>query len=126
MEIPSHRWHSQRWFVGGLVVAIGVLLLLMNIGLIERFSIWRFWPLILIAAGISRFLTNKRADGFWLLALGVWFQVSLLHLWDLGFGDTWPAILIAFGIYLIWHSAEKESWRRRVDQSHSASLHQPS
>lgn len=121
----TSQWHSQRWLVGAVLIAIGALLLLMNIGLIERFSLWRFWPLILIAAGISRLMASKRAEGFWLLTLGLWFQISLLHLWGLSFGETWPAILIAFGVFLIWDAAEKQARQRNLHQKYSVSQQQP-
>lgn len=112
----ARHWLSQRWLIGGLLVAIGFFLLLMTMGLIERVSIWRFWPLLLVAGGISRLMTRRYAEGFWLLALGVWCQVSLLRVGNFGFGDTWPVLLIAFGIYLIWNAAEKEARRRRLEQ----------
>lgn len=108
MDIAATRWHSRRWWIGGFLVTFGLLLLLMNIGIIERFPVWRFWPLVLIAAGVVRLFTpHQRATGFWLVVLGLWLQVSFLRLWGLHFGDTWPLMLIGFGLYLIWQSAER-------------------
>lgn len=38
---------------GGLVlVVLGVLLLLSNLGLLDWTALWQFWPLILVAVGV--------------------------------------------------------------------------
>lgn len=44
----------MRFNAGGLVlILLGVLLLLQNLGLFSWDSLWRFWPVALIAAGLS-------------------------------------------------------------------------
>lgn len=125
MEIAPHRYFSRRWMVGTILILVGLLLFLMNLGMIERFPIWKFFPLLLIAAGISRMLESyRRAEGFWFLALGIWLQASFLRLGGLSFRDTWPAVLIAFGVYLIWQSAERASRARAKQQDVEYVVHQ--
>ncbi len=120
MELAPQRYFSRRYLVGGILVLAGVLLLLMNIGIIAHFSLWKFFPLLIIAGGISRLLEPyRRAEGFWLLALGLWLQASILQVGGLTFGDTWPAVLVAFGIFLIWQSAEHDARRRRIEATRS-------
>lgn len=122
MDRAAQGWRSRRWLIGGFLVAFGFLLLFMNMGVIARFPVWRFWPLVFIAAGIDRiFTTRQRATGFWLVVLGLWLQVSLLRVWGLHFGDTWPVMLIGFGIYLIWQSAEREAGRRMTKRTAESS-----
>ena len=121
MEMTSHRWGSGRLFVGGLLIALGLVFLLMNLDIIERFPIWRFWPLILVAIGINKLLQPfHRSEGFWLLALGLWMQWNVLKLFGYSWGDTWPAALILLGIYWMWESFEKEARRKRYQQPHSS------
>lgn len=118
MESVVQQKVNVRWLLGGALIALGMLILLMNVGVLERFSVWRFWPLLLIVAGIARFVqSDKKSEGFWFVALGVWLQVSLLRLWDLSFGETWPAIVIALGIFIMWESLEREARRRKAEQA---------
>lgn len=118
MEIASHRWLNGRWIIGGALIALGILFLLMNVGVIDKvpiWNIWKYWPVVLIAMGVNKLFTPyNRAEGFWLLSLGVWFQVSLMHLWGFGFHDTWPGILIALGIFWMWGALERESRRKKA------------
>lgn len=117
MEMTSHRWDGGRLFIGGLLIALGLVFLLMNLEVIGRFSIWRFWPLILVAIGINKlFQPFHRAEGFWLLALGIWMQWNVLDLLGYSWGDTWPAALILLGIYWMWESFEKEARRKSFRQ----------
>jgi hypothetical protein len=120
MELTTNRYFSRRFLIGGILILGGVLLFLMNIGIIARFPIWKFFPLLIIAGGISRLVVPyERAQGFWFLILGIWLQVSMLRLGGLTFGETWPAVLVAFGIFLIWQAAERDARRRRAEETQS-------
>ncbi|MEW6511288.1 MAG: DUF5668 domain-containing protein [Bacteroidota bacterium] len=105
--------HERRRFgsqvvIGTLLILAGVALLLENQGLIEVGSIWRYWPLIIVAFGVAKLARarsrEEQGSGLWITIIGLWFLVSILHLWDLGFGDTWPALFIAFGVSMLWKS----------------------
>lgn len=51
----------MRVNTGGIVlIAIGVLLLLQNFGILNWGSLWKFWPLILVALGISMLLPKRQ------------------------------------------------------------------
>ncbi|MFZ5823136.1 MAG: LiaI-LiaF-like domain-containing protein [Bacillota bacterium] len=44
----------MRFHAGGLIlILLGVLLLLQNLGLFSWESLWKFWPVVLIGAGLS-------------------------------------------------------------------------
>lgn len=123
MDITSQRWLSGRWFIGGALIAVGLIILLMNIGMIDRFPIWKFWPVALIVAGVSRFFQPyHRAEGFWIMAIGIICQWSFLRIGGLGWGDTWPAFLIALGVFQMWESLEKESQRRKMQEQQNPTL----
>lgn len=96
----------------------------MNIGILDRFPVWKFWPVILIVIGINKFLESyKRAEGFWLIGLGIWLQWSVLRIYDYGFRDTWPIVLILFGIYQIWEAFERDARKKRFEQTSTISVH---
>jgi hypothetical protein len=89
-----------------VLILAGAALLLENQELIQVGPLWRFWPLIVIGLGIAKFTrAQSREDqgsGMFLALIGIWFLVSVLHLWDLTFHDTWPAVFIAFGASMLW------------------------
>lgn len=51
----------MRINTGGIIlIVLGVAFLLSNFGLIAWESIWKFWPLILVAAGIGMLFPRKQ------------------------------------------------------------------
>lgn len=94
-----------QMLTGGILVVVGILLTLMNMDLIEPLPLWRYWPSILILVGLVKFFTSsgrrRRLDGYWWLVFGSWFQVSIVRVWGLGFGDTWPMLIVAWGVSLL-------------------------
>lgn len=104
----GQRWrHHFLW--GMLLIAFGVLVLLDRSGLLELdidlHRIWHFWPLLLVLFGLAEMVppTTPRylLSGLWNIFFAAWWYVSFEHLWGLGFGDTWPALLIAWGLGLV-------------------------
>jgi hypothetical protein len=41
------------------------------------------------------------ANGLWEIFFAGWWYVSFNHIWGLGFGETWPALLVAWGIGML-------------------------
>jgi hypothetical protein len=126
MELTHHGSVRSRWIIGGALVAVGVALFLMNIGVIARVHVWNYWPLIFVVMGATKLTAPyKRSEGFFWLALGAWFLVSTLRLWDLRWRETWPAILVILGIRWMWESVEREKLRtaRMSSQQQHVSLH---
>jgi hypothetical protein len=93
-----------RGAIGITLVALGGVLTAMNFDVLEPVSIVRFWPMILVVLGIlglTKPNPGKPLEGYWLLVIGLWLQVSLLELWGLGFRETWPMLVIAWGVSLL-------------------------
>ena len=53
---------SRRYLAGSIFIAVGVIILLSNLGLIS-FGIWDLWPVILVIAGLSLILKPFRRRG---------------------------------------------------------------
>jgi predicted membrane protein len=94
-------------FFGSVVVAVGVLLLFDNSGLIDAgdvFSEW--WPVVVIVAGLLAFLANPR---HWQIPLIVIVVGTALLLRTLGVVDSLsvvvPALLILIGVFVIFGRA---------------------
>ena len=88
------------------VIAIGVVLLLHNMGIIYARSIFSYWPIILILVGLASALQPSGSAGRWvgvvLIVLGVLLLLDNLYLIDFSLWDYWPLLLILAGLALIW------------------------
>ena len=111
---PRRGWKADSRLIPGLVIAaLGVLLMLHNLGVLEIERLWRFWPLILIAFGLHRLLeqpARRRGFGFALLVIGIAFQLHYFGWMPLNLGHLeqyWPLILAVVGVLLIWRSRRK-------------------
>ncbi len=111
---PRRGWKADSRLIPGLVIAaLGVLLMLHNLGVLEIERLWRFWPVILIAFGLHRLWekpARRRGSGVALLAIGIafqlrnfgWMPLNLSHL-----EQYWPLILVVLGAHMIWRSRQK-------------------
>jgi predicted membrane protein len=105
-EARRHHRRGGRFFIGGLIICIGVLFLLQNLGVLYVDQIWRYWPVILIVLGVSRLSTARSMGGrIWFGMVTVLGGALLLH--NLGYihgtpwNLTWPILLIGLGFSLL-------------------------
>ena len=90
---------------GALLILVGLAFLLDHMGIISIDHLWRFWPLILIVAGISNVMSpERRFWGILLIAAGTLLQLNQLGIAHFGWADFWPVVLIAAGLMVIWSS----------------------
>jgi hypothetical protein len=81
---------------------LGVLLLLARFNVVTG-SVWQFWPLVLVAMGVSRFLDpapSARRVGSFTLLLVIWLLANSTEL--LRWRDSWPLVLVVMGLDAIW------------------------
>jgi predicted membrane protein len=89
-------------FPGLILIAIGTLFLLDHMDIIHLGSLWKFWPLILIALGLSKLLAeHNRVAGGILILVGAYFQLNHLGILNLSWNTFWPVLLIVGGILMI-------------------------
>jgi predicted membrane protein len=105
--IHTGRRGSSGLFWGAFLVIGGVVLLLDHMGYVSVDRLWRFWPLLLVCAGIPNVMSReRRLWGILLIAGGVLFQLDELGLAHFRWNDIWPILLIATGLMLIWGAIE--------------------
>ena len=96
--------HSGRVLIGLVVVAVGVLLLLRNLG-VGDFSPWMYAPSLLILLGLWALVRSglRRSIGPWVLVgVGVAVQLSVLdEVPTVVRGAIWPVFVIGVGVLLI-------------------------
>jgi hypothetical protein len=117
MERRQARWaqRSDAWggpnasggiIIGLIVIAVGVLFLLKNAGILYFNDIWQYWPVILIVIGISKLANTHSAShvtsGLIIGGIGTIFLLKNLgyiygNIWQY----FWPGILIAVGLSIL-------------------------
>ena len=87
------------------IIAIGVVLLLHNMGIIHARSYFSYWPVILILAGLASALQPSGSSGRWvgviLMLLGVLLLLDNLYIIDFYVWEYWPLLLILAGFALL-------------------------
>ncbi len=104
------RYHG--W--GGLVVLIvGVILLLDRLGVVYARDVFRFWPILLVAAGtvllVEAASLTVRTIGGTLLAIGLILQANNLGYLHIRGDVIWPLALIGAGIVMLGRALENRS-----------------
>jgi predicted membrane protein len=103
---PRERIHAGV-LPGIILVAIGALFFLHNLHIFYIRDWLRFWPAILVAAGIVKLVdgpTNsaRTAGGVLMGVGGVLLAQTLGYLDGLSLGDLWPLALIGLGVLLLF------------------------
>jgi hypothetical protein len=96
-----------------VLIGLGVLFLLSNMGIFHFYHLHRLWPLVLIAIGVWMLVPRWDAIASGspqgrrqlmgpavMLVLGVAFLLDQIS--NISFGRTWPMILIVIGLVLFW------------------------
>jgi predicted membrane protein len=98
---------TPQLFVGVIVVLVGVLMTLDNLGVLEAERYFRFWPAGLIALGLVKVWNSRdgmggSVGGFMFVVIGTWLLLEQTALVRVSFWDMWPALLVFFGLFLVW------------------------
>jgi len=115
--MPLQRHSSGRIFWGLVLILLGVLFLLDQMGRADFGDlIGRWWPLILVAAGVWQLISSnfqELAGGVFLIALGAIFQLAKLEI--LGrdaWHYVWPALIIGLGLWVLLGAFRRSSAAR--------------
>src|ERR1700677_1636475 len=122
MEARRARWEdrmarggrlpgSHGIFFGAIVIAIGSLLLLDNLGIVRFHDIWQYWPVLLVAYGVSRIVDARTPSGYvWggvSALIGAFLLLDTLDIIVFNFAVIWPLLLIAFGLSVLVRALER-------------------
>jgi cell wall-active antibiotic response 4TMS protein YvqF len=87
---------------GALLIVSGVILFLVQQGMIEVVSIWRYWPVVLITVGLMKLVSPRPgrdlAAGTLEVLAGAWFLACNLHWYGFTYRQTWPLIFVVIGL----------------------------
>ena len=107
---PAFQVTPQLVF-GLLIVFVGIVFTLDELGVAGATSYLRYWPSALILIGVLKLLQARDGGGafvgLFLTLVGGWLQAEELDLIRLSLRDVWPIGLILFGGYLVWQGLTK-------------------
>lgn len=114
----THRAIPTGLIFGFIIIAIGVVLLLDNLGVVSAHDFLRLWPLAFIAVGVSKLAESRgsggRLWGAFLTIAGVVLLLRNLGYVDIRLSVVWPLLLIGFGLSLLWGALEREKYRGKA------------
>jgi len=98
---------TPQLFVGVIVIVVGVLMTLDNLQVLDAERYLRFWPAGLIALGLVKVWNSRDGmggslGGFMFVVIGTWLLLEQTALLRVSFWDMWPALLVFFGLFLVW------------------------
>ena len=121
MVQPSSRSRINREvLVGSAMMVIGLALFAESRTGLDV-NLWSSgWAVLLFVVGLMRFIDPRTGDGecpsrrtgAWLMMVGAWGFCSSNELFGLSFGTSWPLLIIAAGIIMVWWAIDES---RRPD-----------
>lgn len=116
-------WERYHGWGGLVVLLLGVILLLDRLGVVYARDIFRFWPVLLVAAGtvvvVEAGSLTVRTIGGTLLAMGLILQANNLGYLQIRGDVFWPLALIGVGVVMLGRALEERKEppapRRSVD-----------
>ena len=113
---------TPRLILGLSLIAIGVIYSLDRLGYFEAGNLLRWWPIVLVAAGLGKLFSpgssSSRWTGLLLTGIGAWLLLERVDLLYVSFWDWWPLLLIGFGARFVMQGM-RGAPRSPVDAGHS-------
>lgn len=102
----------RRLLWGMAWVAVGTVFLLDRLAVLELTQYvgaqarwWHYLPLLVALGGVISVVSAQSArqvlKGLVEVAIGIWVFACLEHLWVFTFANSWPIVLIAFGLQML-------------------------
>jgi Cell wall-active antibiotics response 4TMS YvqF/Domain of unknown function (DUF5668) len=97
---------TPQLIFGLIVIFVGVVFTLDELGIAPSGSYLRYWPSALIAVGVAKLLHAREGGGAFagllFMLAGVWLQGEELNIIHVRLQDIWPLGLVVLGGYLVW------------------------
>ena len=98
---------ASQLLMGILIIAVGFLFTLDNLGIAHAWNYLRYWPAGLIALGLVKLWDSREGygggfGGFVITLIGLWLLLESAVDIRISFGDMWPMLLVFVGGYLVW------------------------
>ena len=115
---PSSNRIPGQVILGVVVIAMGLLFLLDNLGILDFHGAIRFWPMVFLLVGVIKLADtgspNGRFLGVLLILVGAMMTLHRLGFLYFSWRTMWPLLLILFGGMVVFRAI---SGRRVIGQS---------
>ncbi|MES2150759.1 MAG: DUF5668 domain-containing protein [Pseudomonadota bacterium] len=90
---------------GLLLIGFGLAVFLDRIDMFDIDGMWHYWPLVLVVLGVNKMIGYPSArhftSGLWSVFIGLWLFATFEGLYGLTFANSWPFLIIAWGVTMI-------------------------
>lgn len=112
MEQIHIRNVGGRFVFGIVMILLGALFLAHNLDIIYVDHIGRYWPLVFVLIGLVKLseagVNAQRGTGLGWIFLGAWLFTSMNGLWGFDFHNSWPILIIGWGVSLLWRALYRQ------------------
>ena len=104
---PPRPWITPQVAIGLIVIAVGVIFTLDNLGIIYAPDYLQYWPVVLVIVGAIK-VWNARRDGHgWFgglvfLGIGTYMLVNRIAYFRIDARMVFPLFLVFLGGYMVW------------------------
>jgi len=122
MDTPQPaRPIAPQLVMGLLIVVVGMLFTLENVGVIDAHEYLRYWPVGLIAVGLLKLWQGSGAifGGFIFVFVGVWLLLQAMGIVTVSLWNLWPMLLVFAGASMVWRGMHGGSAERATADAHS-------
>ena len=115
---------ARKQIMWGLVLmAVGLVFLLDRMDLVDVRSLWHYWPLLIVAAGINQTIgypsAKEFSTGLWTVFIGLWLFAVFEGFLGLTFRNSWPLFLLMGGLQMILAPAVKRRFPPSKENDHA-------
>src|SRR5262245_19257353 len=112
----ERRWERRRArshgplkhvAAGLILMGIGVIFLLGNMGYLDVREVFKFWPVILIILGAVKIVESRdhvHTPGIFFVVIGLLFLLGSFGIIRMTFHELWPILLIGMGALMLWRA----------------------
>jgi predicted membrane protein len=110
---------TPQVFIGLIVITLGVLFTLDNLGILDAVVYLRYWPVILVIIGAVK-IWNARRDGHgWFgglifLGIGSYMLVNRIAYFEIDARMLFPLFLVFLGGYMVWRGFSRNASREKA------------
>jgi predicted membrane protein len=102
---PHPRSATGQVVLGLLVIAMGLLFLLDNLGILDMHRAFSFWPMVFVIVGTVKLCDTQTQGGTLLggglVGIGVLLMLDRMDIIDFSWRTIWPLVLIGLGGFLV-------------------------
>lgn len=118
----SARPIAPQLVMGVLIVVVGLLFTLENVGVIDGHDYLRYWPVALIAVGLLKLWQGSGGavfGGFIFVFVGVWLLLEGMGIVTVSLWNLWPMILVFAGASMVWRGMHGHAVEGATVDAHS-------